>query len=235
MFFRIGPLALHWLGNEPLDRFVRVFHCVLIPTTSREFCYRTRQVCLTLNDKPLVRSILSPSQTETTPLVTPTTLWNARPSHGICYRNRNLGGQCCARVRARASYNWPSLTSCIYSPIALGVFSASFFVVLASLLVISAQPTILRLVIFFYSASPLSRWAITRDYRRHLVSWYKSRRTARICVWIKDDDVCVSYQVSVSVLPIFLFLDLDSCHVTSTALRREERPRCSNSHICSRI
>lgn len=83
-----------------------------------------------------------------------------------------------------------SLTSCMQSPVALGVFAASFFVVLASLLVISTQPTILRHVIYFYSASPLSRWAITRDWRHHLVSWYKSRRAARICVWIKDDDVC---------------------------------------------
>lgn len=83
-----------------------------------------------------------------------------------------------------------SLTSCVHSPIALGVFSASFAVVLVSLLVISAQPTILRLVLFFYSASPLSRWAISRGWQRHLVSWYKSRRAARICVWIKNDDVC---------------------------------------------
>lgn len=82
-----------------------------------------------------------------------------------------------------------SLISCMHSPIALGVFTASFVVVLASLLVISAQPTILRLVIFFYSASPLSRWAITRGWRRYLVSWYNSRRAARTCIWIKDDDV----------------------------------------------
>ncbi|KAI0278600.1 amino acid permease-domain-containing protein [Russula aff. rugulosa BPL654] len=85
------------------------------------------------------------------------------------------------------------------APVALGVFAASFFVVLGSLLVISTQPTILRLVIFFYSASPLSRWAITRDWRRHLVSWYKSRRAARICVWIKDDDIHVMLRALLSV------------------------------------
>jgi hypothetical protein len=146
---------------------------------------------LTLNAAPLVRSILSPSQTETTPLVPSTTLGNAHSSHGICCRNRDLGRQCCDRVSARPPYLRSSLTSCMHSPVALGVFSASFFVVLASLLVISAQPTILRLVLFFYSASPLSRWAITRGWQRHLVSWYKSRRAARICVWIKDDDVCL--------------------------------------------
>ena len=129
-----------------------------------------------------------------------------------------------------------SLTSCMQSPVALGVFAASFFVVLASLLVISSQPTILRLVIFFYSASSLSRWAITRNWQRHLVSWYKRRRIARICVWIKDDDVCpVNCQLSVSVLLMFLFLDLDPYHVTSTALSTKERSGCFNSYICSRI
>jgi hypothetical protein len=77
-----------------------------------------------------------------------------------------------ALVYVRApSYLPHSLTSCIQSPVALGVFVASFFVVLASLLVISTQPAILRLVIFFYSASPLSRWTITRDWQRHLVTY----------------------------------------------------------------
>ena len=73
------------------------------------------QDCLTLNDEPLVRSVLSPSQTETTPLVTSTTLRNARPSHGICCRNRDLGGQCCTRVRARASYNTGSRLPVAYT------------------------------------------------------------------------------------------------------------------------
>lgn len=82
-----------------------------------------------------------------------------------------------------------SLTRCLYSPTALGVFSVSYLAVLIALLVISAQPTILRLVLFFYSSSPFSRWAITRDLQPRLVSWYKTRRAARVCVWIKDDDV----------------------------------------------
>lgn len=79
----------------------------------------------------------------------------------------------------------------MHSPIALGVFSASFLVVLAALLVISAQPTILKLVLFFYAASPFSRWAMTQGWQRRLILWYKSRRAARVCVWIKDDDVCL--------------------------------------------
>lgn len=88
--------------------------------------------------------------------------------------------------------------------------------VLASLLVISAQPTILRLVLFFYSASPLSRWAITRDWQRHLVSWYKSRRAARICVWIKDDDVCL-LKPSVTAL-IYVSIPLTQIHIMLRAL-----------------
>jgi len=98
------------------------------------------------------------------------------------------GNVALAYVRA-PPYLWFSLTSCTRSPIALGVFSISFLVVLLGLLVISAQPVILRLVLFFYSASPVSRWAMTRDWQPRLVSWYKSRRAARVCVWIKDDDV----------------------------------------------
>jgi hypothetical protein len=59
--------------------------------------------CFTLNPVPLVRSILSTSQTETTPLVPSTTRGNAYASNGIYCRNRDLGGQCCDRVRAHAS------------------------------------------------------------------------------------------------------------------------------------
>ena len=137
------------------------------------------------------------------------------------------------RLRTRAGFLSPVLTHQFHSPIALGVFCASFLVVLASLLVISAQSTILKLVLFFYSASPLSRWAITRGWKRHLVSWYKSRRAARVCVWIKNDDVCC--QASVGVLLMFLSLDQDPCHATSAALRAEKRSGRKNGYICSRI
>ena len=98
------------------------------------------------------------------------------------------GNVALAYVRA-LPYLWFWHASCTYSPIALGVFSVSFLVVLVGLLAISAQPVILRFVLFFYSASPFSRWAMTRGWQPRLVSWYKSRRAARVCVWIKDDDV----------------------------------------------
>jgi len=98
------------------------------------------------------------------------------------------GNVALAYVRA-LPYLLFGLTSCTHSPIALGVFSVSFLVVLVALLVISTQPVILKLLLFFYSASPFSRWAVTRDWQPRLVSWYKSRRAARVCVWIKDDDV----------------------------------------------
>jgi hypothetical protein len=84
----------------------------------------------------------------------------------------------------------PGSPTCMHSPMALGVFCVSFLVVFVALLVISAQPAILRFVLFLlHSTSPFSRRAMTRDWQRRFVSWYKSRRAARVCVWIKNDDV----------------------------------------------
>jgi len=74
------------------------------------------------------------------------------------------GNVALAYVRA-LPYLWFWLTSCTHSPIALGVFSVSFLMVLVVLLMISAQPVVLRLVLFFYSASPFSRWTMTRDWQ----------------------------------------------------------------------
>ena len=34
----LALLLYFGLGDEPLNRFIRVFHRVLIPITSREFC-----------------------------------------------------------------------------------------------------------------------------------------------------------------------------------------------------
>lgn len=84
--------------------------------------------------------------------------------------------------------------ACIHSPISLGVFAASFAVVFIGLFVTSAQPTILRLALQFYSVSPLVRWKVTREWQGRLVSWYKLRRAARICVWIKNDDVRLYFE-----------------------------------------
>jgi hypothetical protein len=125
------------------------------------------------------------------------------------------------------------LTHSTHSPVALGVFSASFLIVLAALLAISAQPTILQLGLFFYSASPFSRWARTRDWRPRLISWYKSRRAARVCVWIKDDDVCLR-NVSLCARAL-IFPGPDSRHATSTAFRAKQRTGCPNGHIRPRV
>jgi len=85
-------------------------------------------------------------------------------------------------------------------PMALGVFCVSFLVVFVALLVISAQPAILRFVLFLlHSTSPFSRRAITRDWRRRFVSWYKARRAARVCVWIKNDDIYIMLRALLSV------------------------------------
>ncbi|KAI9451769.1 amino acid permease-domain-containing protein [Lactarius psammicola] len=85
------------------------------------------------------------------------------------------------------------------APISLGVFTASFAVVFIALFATSAQPTILRLALQFYMATPLFRWRLTRGWQRRLVSWYKARRAARVCVWIKNDDIHVMLRALLSV------------------------------------
>ncbi|KAH9959164.1 amino acid permease-domain-containing protein [Russula dissimulans] len=85
------------------------------------------------------------------------------------------------------------------APIALGVFAVSFLVILGVLLIIGAQPTILRFALLFYSAGPFSQWPTTRGWQNRLVLWYKSRRAARVCVWIKDDDIHVMLRALLAV------------------------------------
>ncbi|KAH9057249.1 amino acid permease-domain-containing protein [Lactarius vividus] len=85
------------------------------------------------------------------------------------------------------------------APISLGVFAASFAVIFIALFATSAQPTILRLALQCYSSSPLLRWRLTRGWQRQLVSWYKARRAARVCVWIKNDDIHVMLRALLSV------------------------------------
>jgi len=38
-----------------------------------------------------------------------------------------------------------------------------------------------------------------RDWQRRFVSWYKSRRAARVCVWIKNDDIYIMLRALLSV------------------------------------
>ncbi|KAI9447452.1 amino acid permease-domain-containing protein [Lactarius indigo] len=85
------------------------------------------------------------------------------------------------------------------APISLGVFAASFAVVFIALFATSAQPTVLRLALQLYSTGPLLRWRLTRGWQRRLVSWYKARRAARVCVWIKNDDIHVMLRALLSV------------------------------------
>jgi len=85
------------------------------------------------------------------------------------------------------------------APVSLGVFSASFAVIFIALFATSAQPTILRLSLQFYSASPLVQWRLTRGWQGRLVSWYKAHRAARVCVWIKNDDIHVMLRALLSV------------------------------------
>lgn len=85
------------------------------------------------------------------------------------------------------------------APISLGVFAASFAVVFIALFATSAQPTILRVALQLYSVSPLVRWRLTRGWQGLLVSSYKARRAARVCVWIKNDDIHVMLRALLSV------------------------------------
>ncbi|KAN0137458.1 Amino acid permease domain containing protein [Lactarius tabidus] len=85
------------------------------------------------------------------------------------------------------------------APVSLGVFAASFAVVFIALFATSAQPTILRLALQLYTASPFAQWRLTRGWQGPLVSWYKARRGARVCVWIKNDDIHVMLRALLSV------------------------------------
>ena len=148
-----------------------------------------------MSDPVAVRGILSSPQVEPSQLVPPTALGNVHTSDGFCGSHRNMGGQHRARVRGcplpTSHFAYPV---CMHSPISLGVFSASFAVVFIALFATCAQPTILRLALQFYSVSPLVRWKLTREWQGRLVSWYKLRRAARVCVWIKNDDVRLSFE-----------------------------------------
>ena len=146
-------------------------------------------------DSGAVRGILSSSQAEPSQLVPPTALGNVHTPDGICGNHRNMGGQHRARVRGCPLFtSHLAYPACIHSPISLGVFAASFAVVFIGLFVTSAQPTMLRLALQFYSVSPLVRWKVTREWQGRLVSWYKLRRAARVCVWIKNDDVRLYFE-----------------------------------------
>ena len=151
-------------------------------------CYRI------MSDCGAVRRILSSSQAEPSQLVPPTAFGNVHTSDGFFGGHCNMGRQHCTYVRGCLLLTFPlAYPLCVHSPISLGVFAASFVVVFIALFATSAQPAILRLALRFYSARPLSRWGLTQGWRRRLVSWYKARRAARVCVWIKNDDVRPSF------------------------------------------
>ncbi|KAI0047380.1 hypothetical protein FA95DRAFT_1559224 [Auriscalpium vulgare] len=84
-------------------------------------------------------------------------------------------------------------------PSALAVFAASFAIVLSALVVLNAQPHILRLLLRTYSVSPLARLHATRGWQAALVGLYRRVRSARMCVWIKDDDIHTMLQALLSV------------------------------------
>ena len=149
-----------------------------------------------ISDHVTVRGILSSSQVEPSQLVPPTAFRNVHTSDGFCGGYRNLGRQHRPRVRGcplhTSRFAHPVR---MHSPISLGVFTASFAAISIALFATSAQPTILRFALQLYSASPLVRWRLTRGWQGRLVLWYKARRAARVCVWIENDDVRLSFEL----------------------------------------
>ena len=184
-----------------------------------------------MSDRVSVRGILSSSQVEPPQLVPPTALGNVHTSDGFCSSHRNMGRQYRARVRGISlAYLTSRLLLCINSPISLGVFAASFAVVFIGLFATSAQPTILRLALQLYSVSPLVRWRFTRGWQGSLVSWYKARRAARVCVWIKNDDVRLSLSKCLHLFYHSTF-NLDPCHASRITLRAAECAGCTYCRI----
>jgi hypothetical protein len=137
-----------------------------------------------ISDHVTVRGILSSSQAEPSQLVPPTALRNVHTSDGFCGGYRNMGRQYRHRVRGCPLHTsrLVAYPVCMHSPISLGVFAASFAVIFIALFATSAQPTILRLALQFYSASPLVRWRLTRGWHGRLVLWYKARRAYRAAI-----------------------------------------------------
>ncbi|KAI0062936.1 hypothetical protein BV25DRAFT_1855218 [Artomyces pyxidatus] len=84
----------------------------------------------------------------------------------------------------------------VLNPSAVGVFVASFFIVLLVFLALNAQPIILRLALRMYDASSLSRFHRGKDW---LLRRYRRSRGTRVCIWIKDDDIHTMLQALLSV------------------------------------
>ncbi|KAI0065724.1 hypothetical protein BV25DRAFT_1821391 [Artomyces pyxidatus] len=78
-------------------------------------------------------------------------------------------------------------------PSAIAIFAASFAIVLAVFFVLNGQLSILRLALRIYATSSIRRgkdWLLRR---------YRRTRDARVCVWIKDDDIHTMLQALLSV------------------------------------
>ena len=83
------------------------------------------------------------------------------------------------------------------SPVSLGLWAASFSVIFSALLLVTAQPAVVRLLLRLHGSSPLATYQWTAGWRSRLISWYRRSRNARVCVWIKDDNVTIHIAVSV--------------------------------------
>ncbi|VDB89935.1 unnamed protein product [Peniophora sp. CBMAI 1063] len=117
-----------------------------------------------------------------------------RPHLPVSYR-ASMPTVLCAFVAMLAMW----IGNIVANPLSLGLWAASFAVVFSALLLVTAQPYIVRLLLRLHGSSPLATYEWTAGWAERLVKWYRRSRSARICVWIKDDNIHTMLQALLSV------------------------------------
>ncbi|KZV64688.1 hypothetical protein PENSPDRAFT_656347 [Peniophora sp. CONT] len=117
-----------------------------------------------------------------------------RPHLPVAYR-ASMPTVLCALVAMLAMW----IGNVVANPLSLGLWAASFAVVFTALLLVTAQPSIVRLLLRLHGSSPLATYKWTSGWSERLVRWYRYSRSARVCVWIKDDNIHTMLQALLSV------------------------------------
>ncbi|KAA1477796.1 hypothetical protein DENSPDRAFT_787193 [Dentipellis sp. KUC8613] len=84
------------------------------------------------------------------------------------------------------------------NPTSLAVFAVAFIAILTCLIILNAQPWMLRVALRLHSASSFARTRLTR-FGALLVRTYKRSRSAQVCIWTKTDDIHTMLQALLSV------------------------------------
>ncbi|KAI0029916.1 amino acid permease-domain-containing protein [Vararia minispora EC-137] len=87
----------------------------------------------------------------------------------------------------------------VRDPLSLALFAGPYVIVFTALLLAVRQPNVSRAVLGIYSASPLSRWRFTKSLTNLLARWHCRSRSARVCVWVKTDDIHIMLEALLSV------------------------------------